>query len=186
MKLIVTGTGRCGTRYVSQVIQKAGLYCGHEERFSHHGEVTGSTLERDSSWMAAPYMHEHREAHRVLIWREPEQVIASFMGIGFFTQPSLYRSFHGRFIQPMGDAFQQACTHYVMWNHMAMQHADLIMKVTDLKWNKLLGSAYDEQCVHNALAAVPNDVNARKRARGIGPLPLSVVMTREMLAERSI
>lgn len=186
MRQIVTGTGRSGTGYVSAVVSAAGLPMTHELRFGPGGPQPVET-DREASWMAVPYLHWHEEARRVLVWREPEQVISSFLGIGFFAQPSPWLSFWQWHIDQRGctDAFQLACTHYVVWNRMALRHCDVVTPLHAPNWQAIMGSAYDEQCIANAVATVPTDTNARSRAELPQELPRSVHETRDLLARHS-
>lgn len=105
--MIVTGTGRCGTVFMSNVLTSIGWPCGHEAIFgpeglgrakevikgslpaenseiSRHGDVLseGMNLVGDSSYMAAPFLREF-DALVVHLVRNPIPVVASLTG-GFF------------------------------------------------------------------------------------------------------
>lgn len=86
IKLIVTGTGRCGTTNLAKTITSMGLKCGHESIFNYEDEITIKNriigkqiptlsycsqggiktpnkwinpleIEADSSYLAAPYLN---------------------------------------------------------------------------------------------------------------------------------
>jgi hypothetical protein len=50
-KFAVTGTGRCGTGFASEVLCRAGIWCGHEKWWAPEGPFY-SGMDGDSSWMA--------------------------------------------------------------------------------------------------------------------------------------
>lgn len=51
--LLITGTGRCGTGYIAQVLQRCDVACGHEGYWHPEGiEGTTLDLDADASWCA--------------------------------------------------------------------------------------------------------------------------------------
>lgn len=107
LKVIVTGTGRCGTLYMANVLTSIGWPCGHEAIFgtegleralevirgeataenseiSRSGEILsdGMDLVGDSSYMSAPFLKRFDTVVIHLV-RNPIQVVASLVG-GFF------------------------------------------------------------------------------------------------------
>lgn len=91
---IFTGTGRCGTGYVSKVLQSAGIRCGHEDVFNRAGwehaahKMGYGHWEADASWLAAPWLSRVREEFPnvcvVHLVRHPRDVIASWLSNGVF------------------------------------------------------------------------------------------------------
>lgn len=104
LKVVVTGTGRCGTVFMANVLTSIGWPCGHEAIFgpdgievareiiqgdrphenseiSRNGEILSEemSLVGDSSYMAAPFL---REIDSVVIHlvRNPIPVVASLIG----------------------------------------------------------------------------------------------------------
>lgn len=170
MKLIVTGTGRCGTGYVAAVLNEAGMACGHEWRFGPHGDEGGADM--DSSWMAAPYLEQHPEARRVLLWRDPTEVIESFLGIRFFERDTDWLRFQQTHTTGgWGMPFQQACNHYAEWNRMALRSADAVVSLSDIDWRALLGVKRVPKAVRDAVRVVPPHVNSRSHTPLPGRLP---------------
>jgi hypothetical protein len=96
INILVTGTGRSGTGYMSRLLMSAGLPCGHEEiisflvnlvRLLNQDEKIG-----ESSWHAAPLLHlpffnDTTIIHAV---RHPLNVIQSLRGIKFFIDKDLH------------------------------------------------------------------------------------------------
>jgi hypothetical protein len=82
MKFIVVGTGRCGTGYVSKVLSKAGLPCGHETVYTIKGKVAPKRpLMGDSSWLAVPKLLDlpYESTKIVHIVRDPLKVFRSWL-----------------------------------------------------------------------------------------------------------
>jgi hypothetical protein len=107
LKIIVTGTGRCGTNFMANMLTSMGLPCGHEAIFGPEGiERAIDTIEGrrspknskiskigtilsdegrlvgDSSFMAAPFL-EQFDSVVIHLVRNPTDVVASLMGSGF-------------------------------------------------------------------------------------------------------
>lgn len=85
LKFLITGCGRSGTNFLSQLISASGQRCGHEEMFN----LTGSrdnTLRYESSWYAVPYLHDLPRPCGILhIVRDPAKVARSFYRIGLLS-----------------------------------------------------------------------------------------------------
>jgi len=102
--LLVTGTGRCGTGYLSKVLSSVGVRCTHEGIFSPHKNPVGEIMPEgmaddedilyrvrtrmahpewewhaESSWLAAPYLDraELQKLTVVHLVREPKKTIDS-------------------------------------------------------------------------------------------------------------
>lgn len=109
LKILATGTGRCGTNFVANLLTSIGLPCGHEAVFgpkgidfamevisgkrkpenskiSKEGEILsdGMELVADSSYMAAPFIGEF-DYLVIHVVRNPIEVISSFL-----SKPFLY------------------------------------------------------------------------------------------------
>lgn len=82
-RFVVTGSGRCGTTWMSRALTRAGVPCGHEAVF-HPGEaVWPDHLRADSSWVAACRLGDVTDPV-VLLVRHPLSVVKSLVEIGFF------------------------------------------------------------------------------------------------------
>jgi len=111
--LVVTGTGRCGTGYISQVLNSVGVKCSHEDIFAPYhtpegpiipeGLVTDDEIrdrmrtrlnnawwgwQAESSWMAVPYLDlpEMEKMTIVHLVRDPKKTIDSMIRTGGFTE----------------------------------------------------------------------------------------------------
>lgn len=105
LEYIVTGTGRCGTLYMSNLLTTLGIPCSHEGIFSHkgyekaieiikEGKVENSIISKDScdnlsefeykiiadsSYMSAPFLSKF-DAPAIHVVRNPLNVVGSFIG----------------------------------------------------------------------------------------------------------
>lgn len=85
---MVTGTGRCGTRYASHVLRAAGVECGHEDVFTFPTVNKGRAPEwgglgADVSWLAVPHL-PRLDARTILLVRHPLDVTHSMLALGWF------------------------------------------------------------------------------------------------------
>lgn len=132
MKLVVTGTGRCGTRWFAASLTAAGLACSHETVFTFNGPKPGG--ERDSSWMAVPHLPVACPV--LLVVRDPLTTLASFMARHFFNHPSPFRSFLYAHLSGLEgvDQFQAFNRYYREWNMQAAEHAAGVVDIDRLDW----------------------------------------------------
>ena len=103
-KLVITGSGRCGTGFVANVLTSLGFPCTHEGVFGPLQADMWRGQMADASWMALPYLEEldpvmafdppiDRVIHLV---RNPIDVFNSLMGIRFFDPAA--KSMHGPYV----------------------------------------------------------------------------------------
>lgn len=159
--------------YIASVLRLAGMRCGHEDVFGPRGPRHWDHWQGDSSWMAAPYLGEHPGAYRILVYRHPRAVISSFVGIGFYAEPTA----HSRFALSMADqrfgtpsspmlapAFM-ASEHYARWNRMAMEEVDLVCDIEDIPWITIAEELeLDVGRLVSAVGDVPPTINHGTRA----------------------
>lgn len=81
---MVTGSGRCGTTWISRALTRAGVPCGHEAVFNPQGSGWPDYLQGDASWVAA-CVPDQVDVPTVLLVRRPLDVVKSMVEIGFFT-----------------------------------------------------------------------------------------------------
>ena len=137
---VICGSGRSGTTYISHVLQKVHIRCGHEEWFTPflHRRVVG--IDGDSSWMATPVL-EYYPGKIFAQARHPLKVIGSLAAYD-----------HGRFMRgeiedavfwvlktnalPIlklrKDAIYNSTLWYIAIYEKALKHADMWWRVEDL------------------------------------------------------
>ena len=146
--LLLTGTGRCGTGYMSQVLTSVGVKCSHEGMFMPDApEVTIEKIrirqdnawwgwEACSSWLAAPYLGRPELANVTIVHlvREPKKVIDSQMRIRAFEgNDRRWRDWQLRWLPELEGKppLEQAAIFYVKWNRMIEPHADIRWRIED-------------------------------------------------------
>jgi hypothetical protein len=107
LKYLVTGTGRCGTLFMSNLLTSMGFPCTHEAIFTPNGigwamraiageePIINSKISRgdclsdgkseivaESSYMAAPFL-DQLDLEVIHVVRNPIKVVASLIGDGF-------------------------------------------------------------------------------------------------------
>jgi len=162
IKFIITGTGRCGTCFISKVFNSLGISCGHESIFGPVGKeevvnrLSGKSepvisevfqlikddikpnlklLQADSSYMAAPYLDLVPDVKIIHLVRHPLKVISSFV-------------FDFKYFQDESDADE-----YKEWIY---DHTPQLLNIPDsinrcayyyIYWNKLIeDNCADRQC----------------------------------------
>lgn len=189
LTLVVTGTGRCGTGYVSRVLEDAGVVCGHEVAHGPNGQRHVPGLQADVSWLAVPHLRNARRrgASVGLLYRHPAAVISSFVGIDFFTTPSAYLDFarlHCTELDPEATPFENACIWYNEWNRRALMEAHFVFNVEYPSWDRMAQAVPDTSLsqLASAIPHVSQTYNHRQRANvEIDAVPASVWTTYEML-----
>jgi len=181
-RFVVTGAGRSGTGYLSTLLTRIGIPCGHEHLFRPSNLLGKAqldwppTIPGDASWLAAPFVEALPEGTVVLHQvREPVQVVRSFLRIRFFEEPSPYREFVETVCPDLssGTPFERACTYWVQWNQLAERAAtipglayrrfrledvdeDLLFEIV-----QLIGRGVERAALAEALREHPRDVNTR-------------------------
>ena len=133
IELLVTGTGRCGTGYVSKLLTASGIPCGHEEVYTPLGIQNRPELVADASWCAVPFLKDF-QGRIVHLVRHPLAVIRSFLGIRFFTHDlaSPHRRFAARHFRRSPDPVTNAMRWWITLNSRTEAYADVRIRVEDL------------------------------------------------------
>lgn len=156
LKYLITGTGRCGTGYVSNVLASAGVPCGHEAIFSHDGLEAAQRalaehpeLAAESSWLAAPFLPNPilNGVTVIHLVRHPVKTIESIVSVGM-----LHAGPYGEFIRcylpeiaRWRDDANAAAHFYIKWNRMIEAWTGLRHRVEDDPYQLLhvLGIEHD-------------------------------------------
>jgi hypothetical protein len=151
--LILTGTGRCGTGYMAQVLTSIGVNCTHEGVFNPVNPQNSDRLpdemelrrrmklnqdevawgwQAESSWLAAPYLTvpEMETCTIIHLVRHPKSVIDSQMRIRAFGSENKHPRFYNfqlQFLPELAsmEPFHAAAYYYVRWNLMIEPYADI-------------------------------------------------------------
>lgn len=141
MMRLITGTGRCGTAYMAEILRRAGVNAGHEQVFTPQRMASCDSSILDVSAWALPWLCDGNVnvniAHQV---RHPFHVMRSFLRMGFYTNPPspcddisaqamVYRELpHLRDLPPM----EAAARHWIDWNAMLRPLADVTWRIEDI------------------------------------------------------
>ena len=176
-RFVVTGTGRCGTKYLAELFAACQIPCLHEQVFTVAGPRDWFTVRADSSWLAAPYLQDFAGTVIHLV-RNPLHVVRSLVGVELFedsgnTLHDPYQEFikrHGAWSPTTDDPVELASRFVVDWNDRIAPYADVTVRVEDLTPEVLrgllerVGSKPALPFVEKRFATVPLDLNARRRA----------------------
>lgn len=133
---LITGTGRCGTGWAAKVLTSAGLPCGHEEavRLGDDGlRLARSGKRAEASWLAVghfdhPLLADAKAIHLV---REPLACIRSLASVLYGRDSAWSRYALDRLGRDDPDPLSRACKHYVRWNALVAEHADVRLRCED-------------------------------------------------------
>lgn len=133
MRLLVTGSGRSGTRWFAEQLRAAGLDCHHETAFDHvrHGEGPWSA---EVSWLAGPYT-PMRDTYVVNLVRHPLAAVRSrAMGSGGWGLNASDETTRAHFAfarwwvaMPTHSPLEAAALHWAGWNRLI--RADEMLRV---------------------------------------------------------
>lgn len=164
--IVVTGTGRCGTGWMSRLLNVAGIYCGHEGVFTPEGRGPQGEFDADSSWMAVP--HVTSDDHVILVYRDPAKVIASQLKNPFFdTTRPVVRKHLAFMVTHMGglsphDPKASFERFYIHWNLRALDVADVVFNIERPPFAHIARLAgISEESVLERAGGIPSDTNTR-------------------------
>lgn len=132
MRLLITGVGRCGTKWFAQTLTEAGLPCSHEKHFTPVANGSCSDWRAEASWLAAP--HTPRNGIYVVhLTRHPLDIVRSRTDKGTFERGGPWQKWAERFAPGMmfhQDPLMRAGIHYVQWSRLVV--ADEILKLENV------------------------------------------------------
>ena len=133
MRLLVTGTGRCGTQWIAAALTAAGVPCTHEVHWTRRYRGDGDWT-AEASWPAAAYT-PIADAYVVHLVRHPLAVIRSRLIRGTFGNPPPSRG-QGKLARWATRQCPQIATgrteldrvalHWTYWNQMVRGAAERI------------------------------------------------------------
>jgi hypothetical protein len=136
-RFVVTGSGRCGTTWLSRALTRVGVPTGHEEVFNPWDSGWPDHLRGEVSWVAACKLERVTEPVALLV-RHPLAVVKSLVEIGFFTW-DLTNLYH----EPLAEAFPEvydwrtpqdrALEAWVQLNSAALTRAEMVLRLELLR-----------------------------------------------------
>lgn len=184
MKYLITGTGRCGTGCIAQVLCSAGVKCTHEQVFNTRGIdfakeciITRRSnpqwgLDGESSWYAAFHLDNPilDGITIVQLVRHPKDVIDSQLSMGNWTHPA----YNGAktllpYLPSLADCqspLEMSAHWYLEVNRLIEPHTHTFHRVEDdaILLLKKLGIDYTGKTLfndkkYNTRRTYPSDVN---------------------------
>ena len=155
LRTIITGTGRCGTKWASEILRSVNIKCGHESVFNVSGFRRSliSEYDADSSWMAAPFIDSlgDKGIDVIHLLREPISTIRSFMAYpDLFGGPLMagrYGREHCDELKRAKSELERCVIWYVAWNEKiekCVPHTQRV-KVEDGQESLLRVASIDER-----------------------------------------
>jgi len=153
-RIVVVGSMRSGTGYVSRVLSECGVRCGHEAVFNYDGFGGWKDYAADSSWLALPALSSLENVLIVHLVRHPVAVARS--ATSFFHQGPEDSVYHRTIHQMIPDVFstrsdplERFAYYWVAWNRLVDTHVNDALiegRCGAIRWRvEDLISTYDHQ-----------------------------------------
>jgi len=126
LRFLITGTGHCGTGYVSQLLRSVGVVCGHEKVFGPDGvlkeELHWRDLQANSGWPDAAFIDHpvYKDAKLYHVVRHPLRVIESFLITGAGSVRTWMHAYID--VRLNGHPWQLLAERYLAWNRLIEKH----------------------------------------------------------------
>lgn len=176
-RFIITGTGRCGTQWLSLAMRTLGYRVGHESVFTPESlrvDTWRAKLDRlqcGCSWLAIARLDEIPPDVAVIqLVREPLAVIRSLYGIQFFDEPGEYADVARGVTGIEGGGIEACARFWLEVNRLIRKRAELVIRVEDPHATlrailSLIDPAREvsDRVIASVVRNVPSNMNARKR-----------------------
>lgn len=189
-RVLVTGTGRCGTEWCAEVLRAAGYHVGHQAVIRHEHVLGRTPIDADGfdvevSYEAAPLSALFTRV--VLVHRHPYHVARSWVALGAFDDHSGYDDLHEvlrrycprvlRQSDPMG----RALMFWNDWNRLTILNANAaVLPIAGLTPAALLAAC---GLPGESTWMVPTDLNNRDAIKRPVRRPTVESIPRETRAE---
>jgi len=207
LKVLVVGTGRCGSGFLANALNESGQTCGHETIFNHWNEAVvyrqyqKNTKIAESAWPASPFIGSpwlDPEIKIVHLMRDPMKVIRSFYDLNFFSierhhKPLNHLVYLHSAISPLTeDRLISSAQHYYEWNTLITQrlavapNPRMTVKFEDIITEGTTARADLEDFLGIELSNTGRIVNAKKQEKSVSPKPFNAdlaLQAAEKLAE---
>lgn len=167
MKLLITGCGRSGTKWMADCLQAAGVDCGHEivwnERYNRYLDWIA-----ESSAYAAPYTRAFKdtlmkEVYTVHLVRHPLHMIESAVWRGGVLKRSKYAARWIPELERFRDKVKQAAYYWVAWNKLV--YSQEWIRVEDVNEGIVRDLAARVSLEPDYLPSLPEPSNVSDRSR---------------------
>lgn len=176
-RFLITGTGRCGTGYISHLLTNMGIKTTHEGIFTILNTNITRTIDKDwmekgwplespgeSSWMAIYFLDQLMEQGVKIIHliRDPIEVIRSFMRIKFFEGDNVYRIWSERqngypYDCLVGTRLEKIINRIIYFHDRLEKRQDFWLKIEDINtetlkpFTEFLGCSFTNDYIEKAI-----------------------------------
>jgi len=155
LEYLVTGAGRCGTHYVADALSAVGIPTGHEVAFGPAGPMPTENL-AETSWLAAPFLDTLPTGTQIVhLVRNPAQVVASLLRLGFFGKPRVAT------LQPFIDFAYEHCPSLRDYDNEHARTAGFVVEWNRMIERSLAGTDAARVCIEDGLASVFNALEVK-------------------------
>lgn len=151
-EFVIAGTGRCGTVFIADAIDKMDVPCRHEYFYGPDGFHKRIGVKGDVSWLAVPYLDGYK-GRVIHVVRDPVKVINALVSARAFDTARLdnkYVGFVAKHFDLSGDQTLDAMRYYIEWNRRIEKHGTMRFRLEDIKndFPKVMG-AIGKPCPDN-------------------------------------
>lgn len=145
MKLLVTGSTRSGSKFVSKTLRVSGLNVAWETCWRLEGFLGWGNYDGEVSCMAAPHLDtiDPDEVQVIHLVREPLAVMNSMIGRYLFPDEYADNAWRAWLRRQFPEAFvletdlERAATLWLRWNEKVEPYADDLLRVEDWGTSKV-------------------------------------------------
>jgi hypothetical protein len=162
---LITGTGRSGTKYISQVLRRTGLDVGHERR-GKDGVVSSTWLVHDPQGYPA-YHAQDRPAKFDTILHQVRSPLLSISSLTTSTNASWeYNARHVPIDIPTTPTqkLRSAALYWLYWNQKALSLADYSYRIENLaeSWLRISELLHIDTPYLDAVSGISKTTNSRR------------------------
>lgn len=137
-RFILTGTGRCGTKWCATVLRLQGIHCGHEQVFTtsmlpEMQQPMWRDYDGDASLAAMPFLDSQRY-RKITVIRHPLRTIESFLKAGPFLENSQPQELID-YLRERTDIMESktdveaAAKYWLYWNTECLDRSDTFLRI---------------------------------------------------------
>lgn len=168
MRLLITGCGRSGTKWMADCLKHVGVECGHEVVWNENRYNRDMDWVAESSAYAAPYTEALKasedDLHIVHLVRNPLHFIESAVWRGGVLKRSRYAARWIPELTRIRDKVKQAAYYWVKWNKLVHAHETVRIEDVDPELVHALADKV-KYCIRPIDLPPPSNVSDRPRER---------------------
>jgi hypothetical protein len=160
MRILITGCGRSGTKYISVLLGRCGLELGHERKVGKDGISSWLFGVESSTAPWGPPPADYRFEHTFHLIRNPLSAIPSIATFGPAAWEYISRHIS---IETSDSLILKSAKYWLYWNGMVENKTDIRLKIEDMPGAiAMLCDRVGAQFDMSRIKQVPNDLNTRR------------------------